>query len=61
MEERCENCRYAKLLGHIERLICRRYPPSIRVEGRSHDSYYFPIVNADEWCGEFEPNFKPGE
>ena len=55
MEGCCATCVYAKHLSSISRLICRRYPPCQRVQGRSHDSYYFPTVNTDEWCGEYKP------
>lgn len=58
MGECCQACLFSKRMTNAPRLICRRYPPSIRVEGRSHDSYFFPTVNVDEWCGEFK--LRPG-
>lgn len=54
MAENCTNCRFSKIMTVIQRLVCRRYPPGHKVESQTHDSYFFPIVNNEEWCGEFQ-------
>lgn len=43
-EENCDTCRFSKAFGGS--LRCRRFPP--------HSGNYFPRVDYDDWCGEFE-------
>ena len=53
MAASCSECVYSKFLSQITRLVCRRYPPSHRVEELSRVSYHFPVVSDDDLCGEF--------
>ena len=55
MSASCSQCVYSKFLTQIQRLVCRRYPPSHRVEELSRVSYHFPVVSDDDLCGEFRP------
>ena len=55
MAASCSVCMYSKFLKQIQRLVCRRYPPSHRVQELSRVSYHFPVVSDDDVCGEFRP------
>ena len=61
MAASCSACIYSKFLNQIQRLICRRYPPSHRVEEHSRVSFHFPVVNDDDLCGEFRPRPAPAK
>ena len=52
--ETCSNCRY---LGfYLDRLLCRRYPPSPK-----HNSGFNGVADtrAEYWCGEHKPATAP--
>jgi len=47
--ERCGTCRFFTVVQ------CRRYPPSIP-PSRDYSGYSsFPKIQAEYWCGEFQP------
>lgn len=51
-EMKCELCMYC------EGELCHRYPPII-IKQEDRDGYeymqsYHPMVDTDEWCGEFK-------
>lgn len=59
----CANCKYFvaevnKKRGEDHDGECRRYPPvysgSVREGFRVYNQFWFPIVQKDEWCGEFD-------
>jgi hypothetical protein len=54
MPKSCNNCIYSKQLPNMNHMLCRRYPPSHLVSKGSRESYYFPTVNQEEWCGEYQ-------
>jgi len=48
--ERCEACRFFhKRQGRWS--VCRRFPPTPGAKGAKDG---FPVVSADDWCGEFD-------
>jgi len=59
-EEKCKDCKYF-LPTRDTSGRCHRYPPTV-VEGvytedeyvRSDTYNFFPVVEADEFCGEFK-------
>jgi hypothetical protein len=54
-QDRCEICKYSRLVGEaeLEFLECRRRSPSPSdVAGDA----IWPNVNSFDWCGEYEQN-----
>lgn len=50
----CDICRF----WYRANRECRRYPPQHVVEPHfdgSDTSTQFPVTEADDWCGEFQP------
>lgn len=68
MEIKCENCRFS-FVGELDKnprrsLHCRRFPPIavfVSTQERTGVVSVFPGVDADSWCGEFEPIPKPND
>jgi hypothetical protein len=52
-QPRCDLCRFWELqtVAPNGRGYCNRFPPSID----SNDNWQWTEVDADEWCGEFQP------
>lgn len=53
-EPTCENCRFAFWPVkdyHLNMMICRRNPPAVTECNYAR----FPVVDTDDWCGEWEP------
>jgi hypothetical protein len=57
MTESCSTCRFFgppgsvvdwKTMDNVAKAECHRYPPRVS----EHERY--PLVRAEEWCGEFE-------
>lgn len=53
--ERCRFCRFYMRQPYAERGQCRRYPPSQLNAGAGRSEGAFPIINYDDWCGEYAP------
>lgn len=61
---KCLDCRFSDMdiEGDLMTMICRRYPPTIIGIGDTehaaetgHDAgIAWPVVQEDDWCGEFE-------
>lgn len=56
----CETCQF------WEDDECRRYPPTIHGKLSKHDkisvcSGHFPLIDSDEWCGEWQERDESGE
>lgn len=51
MNRSCQTCRYQEPAAHagLDMMWCRRFPPA----PGSHGGW--PLVRADEWCGEHWP------
>jgi len=68
LREQCGRCRFSAGDEHADRLLCRRYPPTVVTLGardifgerRSTTGLKLPVVAADEWCGEFQPVVRHG-
>lgn len=62
MTDTCRNCKFYHpyLDGPIGQPtgegVCRRYPPIVHRESESMagPDFGFPMVDAGEWCGEFD-------
>jgi hypothetical protein len=56
-KQKCENCRYRVLRRYREMtreiayLQCRRNAP--QPSAKEHASAFWPIVDDDDWCGEW--------
>jgi hypothetical protein len=48
----CKDCRWAQPAPRPGSFQCRRWPPVV-LQAR-HGEAVFPIVNADDYCGEFQ-------
>jgi hypothetical protein len=54
MQEKCENCRWFRLVVPDKGLgFCLRYPPR-HVDYPPHIENLWPIVWLELWCGEFQ-------
>lgn len=62
--ERCEQCRFSRYLKGLiggKTYYCHRYPPypirEVSFDGTAEKSVKSirPQVDADGWCGEFQP------
>lgn len=52
-DDQCGNCRYWKQIESIHG-YCRRYPPMIGQESPAlYVNAQFPIMQANDWCGEW--------
>ncbi len=56
----CGICKFAHFstpLGTLLKINCRRYPPQVNIN-ETDDDYYettiWPLVEQNQWCGEFE-------
>ena len=49
----CKNCSFFLIEPKDTLGFCRRYPPTIINLGDDSFDSIFPIVDSDEWCGEF--------
>ncbi len=47
---RCDNCEYSEFF-YCKYFECRKTPPTYSGTGRRGN---FPLVFADDWCGDFE-------
>jgi hypothetical protein len=47
---RCDGCHFAAYKPALRHYACHRYPPVATPGG-----IFFPLVDADEWCGEWRP------
>jgi hypothetical protein len=61
----CENCLYSKVSnvrGH-DKLTCHRYAPSPLSggSGQGWADYEWPVVHAEEFCGEWALNAARGK
>ena len=58
----CNNCAFAQDADvtldkkTYDVLRCRRFPP---LQHPTHVAALFPIVQKDEWCGEYRPDTPP--
>lgn len=58
-DEQCEHCRFWSYVEGKDERPCRRFPPA-PVPGADELDLYnpggfvFPVVQANEWCGEFQ-------
>jgi hypothetical protein len=52
-EEKCENCKFAKLANDKSCYLCRRYPPQIFTDKR-WIRFHSPKMKNDDWCGEYK-------
>ena len=53
-EQKCQTCRFARSDGHSRgTYVCRRSAP-VLPEGK--DFGRWPLVQADDWCGEYAPS-----
>ena len=68
MKDKCEDCKFwMECCDYGYKGYCRRFPPQI-VPGvkndpeKGDDQYLFssPIVDDNDWCGEFKARFKRG-
>lgn len=51
--EICKNCRWAQF-GEV--IYCHRYPPTpVYDSSEGYVDSYFPVIGADNYCGEFAP------
>lgn len=50
--KRCGNCMYANYYSLYDKYNCRRYPP--KVSSLTTNCSDFPMVNVNDWCGEFK-------
>jgi hypothetical protein len=55
----CAACKFFVKNGQYDAGQCRRFPPQLVVEGHDDTRTFFPYVDADEWCGEFQKNPVP--
>ena len=65
---KCVNCMfwYADRIppgtetSDVQRRYCRRYPPEVHITPPARDgdrkvaNFYWPVVAADDWCGEYK-------
>lgn len=50
--QECSNCKFYSGDRHG---ICRRYPPKIiGFDSMDNQNSEFPVVDQDDWCGEWE-------
>jgi hypothetical protein len=55
MEDKCcKNCRFLERDDERRGGECRRYAPRPIVSEPGHGDALWPLVDAREWCGEFE-------
>ena len=52
-DQSCGNCGYFISDGGVT--LCQRYPPTTVIEQKMYPSvaYYWPMVKASDWCGEY--------
>lgn len=64
MAETCSTCRFRVPDARPEYALagqCRRYPPTVSEQvafdglGSNHFSQLWPWMQADDWCGEYQP------
>lgn len=55
-DSNCLNCRYSFM--DISDMTCNRYAPRVDFNVDSHWARW-PLVEADNWCGEWEPEMGP--
>ena len=54
-EQFCENCRFF-IEWSSNAGYCKRYPPTpVGIDEDNGLSYCDPLVNKNDWCGEFQP------
>ena len=46
----CKGCRFSQLWHDNVAYACHRFPPQLTRSGT-----WWPMVTAEEWCGEFQP------
>lgn len=61
--ESCQQCKFAVLApGNVKQRQCRRNPPTaahIMIRAGQFMTYTgFPVVQPDNWCGEFRPKIE---
>lgn len=53
VQEACKSCRFLLLDSARDQFgFCRRYPPKL-LPTEEELSFTFPVVEVDEWCGEY--------
>lgn len=55
----CSECTFSdvQILSDRPVMGCRRFPPaSVVIDGKPQGVW--PVVLAEEWCGEFKPRFE---
>jgi len=57
-KQTCKECRFYKQYSDVNG-SCRRFPPI--VTNGTQMRGYFPIVEYDDWCGEFEAKLDADE
>lgn len=45
----CSTCRFYLVPKDCKKGICRRYPPTVNLDGPD----VFPVIGHDDWCGEW--------
>lgn len=51
IKTKCDNCHFSKANRMLSRLECHRHSPVVLVDGQTG---LFPIVDYENWCGEWE-------
>ena len=63
MKETCKTCKYSNQIAHsgVDSHECRFYAPTPLVIKAGYIGeqdeiiYKFPVIDDDEWCGQFKP------
>ena len=57
LSEMCKNCKFVQehTGSYTGSMTCHRYPPTIHPDNAQMNcSAKFPLVDANQWCGEFK-------